>query len=351
MARRGYPDTYRGEMAEAEAGQRECARSEWCYDRTVSTVNGETVITGALTPRAYCDMCTSHIRDCVLGLPGSWHLLGAGIGERPRTGQNSRSPFGPRLPLRENVDALMRLTAVILCGWEARIRVTARLTGRDALAPVHTIGAVKDAAGTIDRNLGVLLALQPGWMTRTVSLQRGPALGTTTSRWAARVGQPPIIADKATGELVEQLRDLAGAEIVRLGVDHVTLLTQAGGEDAGAEILRLHYRALAILGEVGQRADTLDGVPCKSCEDMALEMAEPPSDPRLPAMYSQCASCRGQMSREDFIAWSAMYAKWADDLRLTCRRCQAQNCGECAYGLCACPADVPHPRRRVSSAA
>ena len=302
MSRRGYPqDTYRDEMADAETGQRECARAEWCYDRTVTTQNGETVITGALTPRAYCDMCTGHIRECVLGLPRSWHLLAAGIGERPRAGQNSRSPFGPKLPLRENVDALMRLTAVILCGWEARVRVTARLTLRDTLASVHTIGSVKGAAETLDRNLGVLLALQPGWMTRTINLQRGPALGPTTSRWVTRVGQPPVIADKATGELIDQLRDLAGAEIVRLGVDHVTLMTQAGGEDAGAEILRLHYRSLAILGEVGQRADTLDGVPSASrVRTWRLSAPSRPRIPHLPAMYSQCASCRAQMSREDF---------------------------------------------------
>ena len=59
---------------------------------------------------------------------------------------------------------------------------------------------------------------------------------------------------------------------------------------------------------------------------MALERAEPPSDPSLPAMYSQCASCHAQMSREDFTAWAAMYAAWADDCALVCRRCKGGNC-------------------------
>lgn len=354
MGRRGYTqDSDRAYPPEADSGQRECARKEWCYDRTVTVQNGETTIAGKLTYRPYCDMCSLHIGDCAEGLPRSWDQLAAEIGRIPRRGQQSRAPvFGPRVPLRESLDALMRLTAVILCGWEARVRATARRVPRDPQVPIHSSEAVSKAAGTLGANLGVLLALQPAWMTRTVSLPMAPSLGATTSRWARRFGQPPVISDRKTGDLIEDLRDLAGAEIVRVGLDHITLLTQAGGEQAGAEILRLHYRALAILGYAGNQAETLDGVPCRSCDDIALEMAEPPSDPRTPAMYSQCASCRAQMSREHFIAWSAMYAKWADDSGLTCRRCQNDNCPECAYAACACPSPAPHRRRpRAANAA
>jgi len=173
--------------------------------------------------------------------------------------------------------------------------------------------------------------LQPGWMTRMVPLAQG------------RHGQPAAISDAA----VELYGD---SEIVRVGVDQVTLMTQLGGEAAGAEILRLHYRSLAILGEVSEQAETLDGVPCRKCEDMALERAEPPSDPSLPAMWSQCASCRDQMSHEDFAAWAAMYAKWAEDMALTCKRCQGERCSECVYPGCGCQSAQPHPGRHAAVA-
>jgi hypothetical protein len=80
---------------------------------------------------------------------------------------------------------------------------------------------------------------------------------------------------------------------------------------------------------------------------MALERAEPPSDPALPVMWSQCASCRDQMNREDFTAWAAMYAKWADGSGLTCSRCQQGRHGECIYSGCACSAPQDHAARRA----
>ena len=59
-------DSFRERQRDAQpAGgtseQHPCARGTWCYGRTVSTVDGQPVITAALTYRAYCDRCSAHI--------------------------------------------------------------------------------------------------------------------------------------------------------------------------------------------------------------------------------------------------------------------------------------------------
>ena len=320
MARRENYWPHSNPEADGESGQHPCSRGDWCYGRRITTEDGKAVITPAFTPRAYCEKCWAHITECLEALPSASGRLGDELGEQSRRGETIRIPFGPRLPLRENVDALMRLMAVLLCGWEARVRAQARLVQRDPRKAVHTADSVRHAVGTLVDQRNVFLALQPGWMTRT--FPRTP----------------------------EMEAEFAEADLVRQGADHFTVLVQVGAEDAGRDVLRLHYRAQAILGECGQQAETLDGVPCRKCEDMALERAEPPSDPALPAMWSQCASCRDTMSHEDYIAWAAMYAKWADDAAPTCKRCQAERCGECVYPGCACQSAQPHPARHAAVA-
>jgi hypothetical protein len=312
--------------AGSSEGQRECLRGEWCYGRTVATVDGRAVITGALAYRPLCDRCERYLRECVAAFPAAYLRLGHELGQPSRNGQNVRSPFGPRVPLREDVDALMRLLAAVSCSWEARIRAQARLSVRDPAAPVATLESVRASARVIAGHSAVLLALPPKWMTCTIPLP------------PSRHGQDAAVSGR-TGELIEAVRDYAGSDLVRVGVDFVTVLVQRDGGDGALELLRLHHRALAVLGEVGRQAETLDGVPCRNpeCEDMALELAEPPSDPSLPAMYSRCASCHAQMSREDFTAWAAMYAAWADEQALVCRKCKADRCAECSYPRCACP--------------
>ena len=311
----------------AEEEIRRCSRGDWCYGRTVATVDGKAVITAAITPRPYCERCAAHIGECLDALPKAYLRLHRELGEAPRRGQAVHAPFGPRLPLREDIDALMRLMAVTLCGWEARVRAVPGLglRPRNPELPVHTAESVNQSAGKLAAHLEVLLALQPGWMVRAVNLAPG------------RHGKPAAICDEA-GQLIARLEPIADTDMMRLGVDFIATLVPLSGGDAGREILQLHYKAASTLGETRKQAETLDGVPCRNpeCEDMALELAEPPSDPSLPAMYSRCASCHATMSREDFTAWAAMYAAWADDLALVCRRCKAGRCGQCLYGRCAC---------------
>jgi hypothetical protein len=308
-----------GTLLPDDDGQRQCARDQYCFSRVIDITDGVRTVTGALTPRIFCDRCRDHIKDRCGELPAAYERLAAELGEPARRGEMVRTPFGPRLPLRENVDVLMRLMASTLCGWECRVRSVARLTPRDPYRPVDTAESVEQAASTLVTHLDVLLALQPKWMTRAISLGLG------------RHGEAATIP-AATEELH------GDREIVRLGVDFVALMVELGAQDAGQEILRLHYRALAVLGEVTKQPETLDGVPCRRCEDMSLERAEPPSDPSLPVQWSVCATCHDHMSQPDYAAWAALYASWADGSGLTCQRCSNGDCRECVYAGCACTA-------------
>lgn len=314
-------DTYTGSTRTDDAGH-PCAREEWCSARTITRASdGTATIEAARTYQAFCATCTTQIEICLRELPPAYLLLGAELGQMPRTGEAVRSPFGPRTALREDVDALMRTMAATLRSWEARTRATASLTPPRPF-PVHSPESVREAVKTLAAALGTLLALQDGWMTRTFPLAPG------------RHGQPATVS----AELLELHPD---AEITRVGVDSVTIMDRFGGKDAGLEILRLHRRAQAILGQAAQRPDLLDGVPCRrdDCGDYALERAPAPASPSQPAMWSRCATCRDQMDQDEYALWVSQWASWAGRAGpLVCHRCQQNRCGECSWGACTCRA-------------
>ena len=98
---------------------RRCSRGDFCSARIITFTDGERVVTPALTPRPYCDLCQDHIARCAADLPGFWVRLAAMIGDPLQAEVQVHAPFGPQVPLREDVDAHLRLTAVTLGGWAA----------------------------------------------------------------------------------------------------------------------------------------------------------------------------------------------------------------------------------------
>jgi hypothetical protein len=296
----------------ADDGQHECARGTWCASpRLIRQDDGSFARAPGLTWRAFCEACRGRIDATLEDLPAAYTRLAVELSQRSRAGDTVRAPFGPVLPLRDDVDALMRLMGVTLCGWEARVRAVARLTPRDPAQPVNSETAIKQAADTCGIHLDALLALEPGWMTRAVPLHPG------------RHGQETRIDDDTAAAYSD-------ADVVRMGVDYLTILVRLGGADAGNEIL-------------GPGPETLDGVPCRACGDFALERAEPPSDPARPAMWARCASCQADMSPEDYTAWAKWYARWAETGGPpTCRRCSRDRHQECAWAACGCAA-AGHP--------
>jgi hypothetical protein len=329
---------------------RPCAQGAWCAAPILVREDG-----GGFRreprpgPRAFCDSDREIIRDRLDALPEGYKRLGEEMQELRQGRSTLRMPFGPSLPLHEGMEALMREMAATLATWHARVAAVARLTPPagldDGLKVVRAAARVLCAATHID----TLLGLQEGWMTRSVSVPfrhepeilrdpiARPPWRLPSPDWLPQPGlvQPATRREPVPPELAEELAD---CEIVCVGADYLKVMRQPSGVDAGLEILALHRRCERLLGEVRQHADTLDGVPCRNqgCGDMALERAEPPSDPSQPAMYSVCASCRHTMDLDEYREWSAWYARWADGAGLECARCQLGRHAECIYAGCQC---------------
>ena len=290
-------DRLRDQERAAEQGGDPCSRDAYCSGRRIVVENGERKVIPARTYGPFCPSCQGLIATCLSELPPAHARLEAEIPEPHRRGVNGHSPFGPRLPFDASYDALQRAITEVLASWCERVRDVARLAVLDTQLSRRRsqARAVTEYAVVLGAHLTALLALQPGPMFRSVPVRS------------------------------------------HVDPDMVTML-MLGGQDAGEEILALHRRALLILGEIVRKRETLDGVPCKRCESMSLERAEPPSDPAREAFWSECAECHHLMTRKQYEDWAKWYGTWADRAGLECRRCQTGRHGECEYGNCACGA-------------
>jgi hypothetical protein len=187
--------------------------------------------------------------------------------------------------------------------------MVARLTAPDTDASrTHSAETVDAAVTILAAHLNALLALAPEPMMRVM-----------TPREAEEWADDPDVFTVVRGS----------------GEAHV--LRPMSGADAGNEILDLQYRARRILHETKAAPESFDGVPCRACEDIALERAEPPSDPKTPAMKSRCASCGDTMDDSEYKDWSVRYKKWAETAGLpSCRRCARGDHEQCSWPACPC---------------
>ena len=62
-------------------------------------------------PRNFCESDTRHIERCLEEIPEQYVHLFAELGRPSARGSAVRMPFGPRVPIRVDVDALMKLMA------------------------------------------------------------------------------------------------------------------------------------------------------------------------------------------------------------------------------------------------
>lgn len=267
-------------------GQRPCARGPWCGAATITIEDGQRVITPAWTYRPYCDVCVRHLESLLVGIPGDrargfaalYARLGAAIGDPQQADVHVPAPFGPQTPVREDVDACMRLTAVILRGWAARTRAGCHLS--PARHNLGTPEGVTEDAGVLALQIGPLLALQPGWMRRTF--------------------RTPL-----SGELAEWLAD---DEIISVSDHDVTVMTQVDGETAGQEILHLNYLGRRCLLETSPPPELLI-VPCRKCTHRELRRAWADDGRDL---YSRCARCGDEMGARGYDVnakrWKAYYS-------------------------------------------
>ena len=326
------PVRERYETGAADSGeQRPCARGQWCASRTVAIDGSERVVTPALGYRAFCDRDEELIGSCVSEMPAIYGRLQAEIGKPAATDTSIRVPFGPSVPLRLDIDAAMRATAFMLAFWASRVITTARSSRKRAARPL-TPGGVASAAEALEANLGVLLALQPGWMTHNVPMPAGRSarggteatcrrcgrhisLSTATGKWwgayrastdgmaACQHDPRPETVIRPSAVLIPAGEDMEDAEIVRMGADFAGLFIRRDGAAAGLEILHLHYWDRAVLRETPARPEELLGVECRGCSLLALRRAAPPWHKGDPEFFSECAECGHLMTEDEYRHW------------------------------------------------
>jgi hypothetical protein len=349
--------------------QRLCARGAWC---AASARDTEGAWHPARSYQPFCHACESQIVTSLTEIPKLYALLTAGpAGLSRKAGRMSRSRPGPRIHIATGADALARECSALLAGWAARVRAvpTLRLS-----PPEHPLGEprrVREDCKDMALHPGPLLALADAWTSRIYDLpdagrahllDRASAAcrkcGRTVTRsrasgwWWAPDGRPsafcdhdpgPVTSPPARGPVPDDIEaDIGDEEIIHAGDGWVKVLRERSGRHAGEEILDLRWQARRLTGQAPAGPDRLEGVPCRSCEDMALARAElpaAPEDPGRPPPFSRCLSCRADLTRAEYDAWAAMYAAWAKGAGiLTCRRCDLGICARtpCCWGACTC---------------
>jgi hypothetical protein len=266
-------------------GRRSCARAQWCGGYTLEpNPDGSFRRAPARTYQAFCPKDRRIIESDLRDMPDQFDCLADELG-RPGSGagQTIRIPFGPRLPIRVDVEALMSAIVESLSSWHERVAETSRLfypptadsrAQRDAFA-------VRRAVGVLAERVDVLLALEPLPVTRAIALRL--------------VADLPDDADGVVHSAFAELCD------------------PLGGAEAGQEILSLRYLCRAVLGETRDKPEELLGVPCRQeeCDRRALVRAELPSDPDAPVWWSECGNCGDKMDEDEYRDWTRRYAKWA----------------------------------------
>lgn len=281
----------------------------------------------ARTPRAFCDPCRNRIITCLEELPSAYERLEAAIADPVRRASPVRVMPGSRVLVSPEIDALMRPMAAILGGWAARVRRVPGLQLADPGLPPDTPEGIKAACEAMAVHVTPLLALQAGWTIRVYP-------------WPPGTPMPPDLEEQIGGE-----------DLIAIGDGWAKVTVRRSGADAGNEIIDLHYRSRRLLGETKGRPEPLDGIPCRSCEAMTLERAEPPSDPSLPANWSRCPECRDEMDRDTFAEWADTYARWARGAGIRkCKRCSLAEPrhGDCCWTACSCN-EAEHPRRSAAA--
>ncbi|MFC9085326.1 hypothetical protein [Nocardiopsis dassonvillei] len=244
----------------------ECARAERCAN---SWTHDDT-LHGAWGPSPLCDADRAHLLRALGDLPELYAWLWMQL---PATQTSAAAaaigahPAHAPLPLRGDVDALMRELLDVLASWEERVRDAARL-------PDHTVGphaggrALTTMVRTLTAHLDTLLFLDAEPMTRTVPLDQAATL-------------PPDTLGTVRAGGVQVLRDL-------------------GGGDAATELFALHARCRSRAG-VTRRTTPVRGVPCPHCDLVALARTAG-SD------HVWCQGCGAQLTEEDYTRWVSLAA-------------------------------------------
>lgn len=247
--------------------QDRCARDARCTGVTTTT-DGHPIADQVQAPTPFCGRDVYAIGRALASLPERYVQLRTKIGDKPTiVGEPVSGSREAPIPLRVDVDATIRDMLLVLLSWEERVAAVARLTRpatwlsrrrRDEIA-------LPQAVTTLQSWLELLLCLPAEPMTRILPIR---------GRAALPAGVAGMVHPH--GGYIEATIDLAGAH-------------------AGLEVLHLVYKTRQVLGETTPPPVRLDGIPCRGCEALAMQVCPDPH------YRSECTEC-GQLLTADEYA-------------------------------------------------
>jgi len=288
-------------------GDRECARGEWCSSAVRQRQeDGTTIRCPARGPRAFCDSDARIIEAALRAFPATWARLWPALLDHVTGEILVRIPFGPSVPVRCDVDEVMRAITDCAIAWHERVaRVDPTLTPPDtqeqrarALGR-HAQDVVRESARVLRERVSVLTGLQPEPMTRPVlvaAIGCGTPAADPGRGWGERVAAAAGLSRGSGGW------DAAVAAATPRPAPG-TVIVEAGGADAGSKVLRLDYLARAVMGETNPDLDKLLGVQCEGCGHRSLRRAAPPMHEGDQLYFAACDDCHAMFTDEEFRVW------------------------------------------------
>jgi len=265
------PDADDGYWRTARRGSRsECARKDHCADPRFE--DGERF--PAWTRTVYCDKDMGRIRWALKAIPELWVELWLELGRKPARGFDPQavavSKVHAPIPLRPDIDALMRDAVWLLTVWAERVRAEspAGLAVADTQdgQRMRPAVALDRAARLLGDHLAALVALPADMVAWTASL------------------------DRVRGDLADSIDAGLITGVTKPG-GWACLISSATGADAGLAILDLHHRMRRTLGLTAVVHRLL--APCASCG--AADIRQAPGDE-----YAECRTCGRLYNRDDY---------------------------------------------------
>ena len=247
--------------------QRLCAQGDWCRGYRIE--DGKRL--PALPPRPFCEPCARLIAKNLDDLPERFAQLYAELGNKRKAGERISGTREAPVPVRLDIDALMREIIMVLASWDERIRHLAGMTfpGTTATRLRRDGPAITSYVETLALRLSALLTLQSEPMRRDI--------------------------------LIEEVRP-GDTGVIHVSAEYASVNRDLSGIDAGLEILTLHRRCRAKLAET-RRRDHLD-VPCPGCDALGLERDDG-SD-----WAAECTQCGRQLNQDQYELWTGQMAAY-----------------------------------------
>lgn len=217
-----------------EGSQKPCARGDRC-------VNSDSEGKPALGPRVLCTNDRAYLVETINRIPEVYLelclMIGAkgGVANGPRVSGGGKNP---PIPLRVDVDALMRDVIDVISSWDERVRIVMKLSEPIRTRRRQNGFAMATTCEFLAKHVDALLSLESAWMWRNVD--------------DTRVKDLPKDAITVTHDDASWL----------------SYETEMAGADAALELFSLFSRCRSKLGHTPRHQDLL--TPCWQCEQRML---------------------------------------------------------------------------------